>query len=73
MEIEDPLEQKRYLPYIDEVIDLLRAGLNYEAILVKHPDLSIEDIKACHQIGMQRLNREAASQPVYCRLDTRKK
>ncbi len=69
----DQPDQQRYLPYLEEVIDLLRAGNSYDAVQLRHPELSINDIKSCHEIGMQRLHRESVPQPVYCRLDTRKK
>jgi uncharacterized protein (DUF433 family) len=66
-------DQQGYLLVLNEVVSLLKEGLSYEAIKLQHPQLSVDDIKACHEIGLQRLNRESVSQPVYCRLDTRKK
>lgn len=69
----DQRDYQRYIPFVDDVIGLLRAGHNYDAILQLYPELSVEDVKACHEIGMQRFNCEAVSQPVYCRLDTRMK
>jgi hypothetical protein len=69
----DQTDQQRYLPFADEVIRMLSAGHNYDAVQQMYPELSIDDIKACHEIGMQRLNREAIAKPVYCRLDIPRK
>jgi uncharacterized protein (DUF433 family) len=58
---------------LDEVVGLLRAGNSYTDIQSRHPHLSNADIKACHEIGLQRMNKEAASKPIYCRLDAGKR
>ena len=61
------------LHILDEIVVLLRAGNSYSDIQGKFPYLSTADIKACHEIGLQRMNKEAASKPVYCRLDAGKR
>jgi len=58
---------------LDEVVGLLRAGNSYNDIQSRHPHLSTADIKSCHEIGLQRMNKEAATMPIYCRLDAGKR
>ena len=70
---DDDDTKQRLLPVLDGVVALLRGGHNYDSVKQRYPELSIEDIKACHKMGQQRLNRESVSQPIYCRLDVRKK
>jgi len=66
--------QRNDLQYVlDEVVGLLRVGNSYDDIQARYPHLSNADIKACHEIGLQRMNKEAASKPIYCRLDAGKR
>ena len=41
---------------VTDVLDLLAHGLSSEQILDEHPDLELEDIRACLRFASQRLN-----------------
>ena len=41
---------------VTDVLDLLAYGLSSEQILDEHPDLELEDIRACLRFASQRLN-----------------
>ena len=41
---------------VTDVLDLLAHGLSSEQILEEHPDLELEDIRACLRFASQRLN-----------------
>ena len=41
---------------VTDVLDLLAADLTTEQILVEHPDLESEDIRACLRFASERLN-----------------
>ncbi|MFO1352809.1 MAG: DUF433 domain-containing protein [Gammaproteobacteria bacterium] len=46
---------------VTDVLDLLAAGLGAEQILAEHPDLELEDIRACLQYASRKLNHPVLS------------
>jgi len=57
----------------DYVVTLLQSGLKHPEIIALHPELDVDDIKACHQFGIEAMNRQNMSKPVVCRLDVNRK
>jgi uncharacterized protein (DUF433 family) len=57
----------------DYVVTLLQSGLKHDAIIEMHPELDPDDIKACHHYGLEIMNRQSMTKPVYCRLDVNRK
>jgi len=41
---------------VDDVLDLLAAGLSQQQVLEELPDLEAEDISACRKFASSRLN-----------------